>query len=258
MRKAALIFVAAVAFSQTTPTFEVASIKTAPPITPETFRNGPPHLGVKIDKAHADFGGMGLLALIAYAYRVKSYQVSGPDWMTQSRFDITANLPEGGLPEQVPEMMQALLASRFKLTLHRESKEFPVYALIIGKNGPKLTPKPADYDPTAKSNVRPMTMEGYASLLSNTVDRPVVDLTELKGDYMMSMEVLMRGFINRARAQSERQAASASGRGPAEAASDPDTDAFATVQSVGLKLEPRKLPLPYLVIDHLEKTPTEN
>jgi uncharacterized protein (TIGR03435 family) len=258
MKQAAFFFVAAVVFGQTPPAFEVASIKPAPPITPDTFRNGPPHLGVKLDKARADFGGMGLLSLIAYAYRVKSYQISGPDWMNTERFDIIANLPEGGTPEQAPEMLQALLADRFKLTLHRDSKEFPVYALIVGKNGAKLTPKPADYDRTVKSNVRPMTLEGYASLLSGAVDRPVVDLTELKGEYMLSMEVMMRGLMNRAKAQAERQAATMNGRGPSETASDPDSDAFATVQSLGLKLEPRKLPMPYLIVDRLEKTPTGN
>lgn len=246
------------AFGQT-PAFEVASIKPAPPMTPELMRSGQMHIGIRVDKARADFGGMALIALIAYAWHVKNYQISGPDWMDGARFDILAKLPDGALPEQVPEMLQALLADRFKLTLHRSSKEFQVYALVVGKGGAKLTAKPADYDPTARSNIRPMTMEGYASMLSAAVDRPVVDQTELKGEYMVSMEFVMRAMVNRLRGRAEQMASAASGRGPSEAASDPsDSDTFSAVQALGLKLEPRKLPLPQLVIDHLEKAPAEN
>lgn len=251
-----LLLTAAAALAQ--PTFEVASIKPASPITPELMRSGQLHLGVRIDKARADFGGMPLTDLIARAYRVKPFQVSGPDWIT-SRFDIVATLPEGASEEQVPEMLQALLADRFKLTLHRDSKEFPVYALIVGKGGSKLTPKPADYDPAAKSNVRPMTMENYAGMLSGGVDRPIVDRTELKGEYMVSMDLVMHALMTNAKAAAQRQVATMTARAPSDAASDPsDSETFSAVQALGLKLEPRKLPLPWLVIDHLEKTPTGN
>ncbi len=258
MKTACLLAFAWAASGQNAPAFEVASIKPAPPLSPGTFRFGPPHLGARISKTQADFGGMSLEGLIAYAYRVKTYQISGPDFLKTERFDILAKLPEEAQTEQVPEMLQALLAERFKLALRRESKEFPVYALVVAKGGPKLTPKPADYNAAAQKELYPVTMETYASLIGGGLDRPVVNLTELTGQYLISMQSMMSGMMDRARARSEQQAAAGAGRGPGEAASDPDGATFAMVQTLGLKLEPRKLDLPYLIVDRVEKAPTDN
>lgn len=258
LRYSFLLLAASAGFGQTVPAFEVASIKPAPPITPEMFRSGQLHLGVKIDKARADFGGQTLVDLIARAYHVRAFQVSGPDWLS-SRFDIVATLPPGASEDQVPEMLQGLLADRFKLKLRREAKEFPVYALVVGKGGAKLTPRPAEYDPAVRSNTRPMTLANYAQMISSAVDRPVVDQTGLQGEYMLSMDILMKAMTARARSMAQQQMAGREGSGPADAASDPsDGGAFAAVQALGLKLEPRKLPMPLLLIEHLEKTPTEN
>src|ERR1039458_5970133 len=91
-----------------------------------------------------DNGGGSLKRLILTAYKLKPYQVSGPDWMDSVRFDILSKIPEGGTKDQVPEMLQALLAERFKLTAHRETKEQPVYGLVVGKDGPKLKPSVPD------------------------------------------------------------------------------------------------------------------
>lgn len=257
MKRACVLLFAAGAFAQAPPAFEVASIKPAPPITPESFRKGPPHLGVKIDDARADYGGMSIEGLIAYAYRVKTYQITGPDYIKSERFDILAKLPEGATKDQGPEMMQALLASRFKLVLHRESKEFPVYAMVAGKNGVKLTPKPDDYVPGQNKGFGTLTMESLASMMNTGDDRPVVDQTELKGLYLVPMQSVMNMLMTRAKARAEQSAASRNGG--ATAASDPaDSGVFALVQEFGLKLEPRKLPLPYLTVDHVEKAPTEN
>jgi uncharacterized protein (TIGR03435 family) len=213
---------------------------------------------VKIDKARVDFGGIALTDLIARAYKVKPYQVTGPEWM-KSRFDILAKMPDGATEEQVPEMLQTLLAERFKLKVHTDSKEFPVYALVVGKNGPKLTPQPADYDPKKQSTIRPVTVETFAQMLSSLTDFPVVNQTEIKGQYMISLDFVMQGMMNRARSMARQQAASSGNANPADAASDPgDNTAFAAAQTYGLKLEPRKLMLPVIMVDHLEKDPTEN
>jgi len=110
------------------------------------------HVGMKIDAARVDIGSMSLAELIRIAYRVKAYQVSGPDWMASERFDVLAKLPEGASSAQVPEMLQALLAERFKLTMHRESKEHAVYALVVGRNGPKLKESAPDADAPAATN----------------------------------------------------------------------------------------------------------
>jgi uncharacterized protein (TIGR03435 family) len=76
--------------------------------------------------------------LISRAYGVKDYQVSGPDWLDSQGYDVVAKVPAGVPADQVPLMLQALLSERFKLALHRESKTINVYALIVGKGGPKL------------------------------------------------------------------------------------------------------------------------
>src|SRR5260370_27442605 len=123
-----------------TPAFEVGSIKPSEPITPAMVAAGKLHAGMKIDGKRVDIGNFALMQLICKAYDVKTYQVSGPSWlqavgMAGQRFDIIANLPEGATKEQVPQMLQNLLAERFKLVMHRDTKEQAVYALVIGKGG---------------------------------------------------------------------------------------------------------------------------
>ncbi len=148
-----MVAIAAIdAQSASGPRFEVASIKPAPELAPELRRSPGTPLGVRLDKAQASFGGMSLSALISYACGVRLAQISGPEWLSTQRFDIVAKLPEGGSTERVPEMMQGLLAERFGLRLHRESKEFPVYALVAAKAGIKLTRRPEDFDPRAHND----------------------------------------------------------------------------------------------------------
>jgi uncharacterized protein (TIGR03435 family) len=121
------------------PAFEVASIKPAEAITPAMVAAGKLHVGMKVDSARVDIGNFPLMQLICKAYDVKQYQVSGPGWLlTGQKFDIVANLPQGATKEQVPQMLQALLAERFKLAIHRDTKEQSVYALVVGKAGIKM------------------------------------------------------------------------------------------------------------------------
>ncbi len=255
MLRHALLLVSVVAFAQTAPTFEVASIKPAPPFSPG---HRPSFLGVKTDAARADFGGMSLESLIGYAYKVMPYQISGPDYLKSERFDIQAKFPDGASRDDAPAMMQALLADRFKLVLHKDSKEFQVYALLAGKGGAKLTAKPDNYEREPNSPRMPMSMPGLASLLSSfALEFPIVDQTELKGEYLISTESITQLLMNRARARMEQSAAR---NGGSTEASDPgeSSGVFGLVQQYGLKLEKRKVPLPYLIIEHVEKAPTEN
>jgi uncharacterized protein (TIGR03435 family) len=153
-----LALAAASAFAQTPPSkleFEVASIKVAVPPNPADVMAGKLHVGMKVDGARVDIGFMSLSDLIRTAYKIKPYQLTGPDWMGAQRFDILAKMPAGSSKDQVPEMLQALLADRFKLAIHHDSKERAVYALVVAKGGVKLkesapdpeAPKP---DPDAK------------------------------------------------------------------------------------------------------------
>jgi uncharacterized protein (TIGR03435 family) len=308
------------------PAFEVASIKPALPLDPGRIMSGKMHIGVNIDGARVDIGNFTLMDLVAYAYTVKAYQISGLDWMGAQRFDVLAKLPEGASKDQVPEMLQALLAERFKLTLHRETKEHAMYALVVGKNGPKLKESAPDADAPSGDGAPPpgpaegsgpglgpgpgvvrmnrdgkgvtvtagpmgpvkvsmgqegtmhletskATMAMFAEMLSRFVDRPVVDMTDLKGTYQVALDLSMADMMNAAKASGMMPpggmpgpglgggpGGDPGGRGPAIAAgSDAAASSiFANIQQLGLKLEPRKSPVTTLVIDHAEKMPTEN
>src|ERR1039458_8844056 len=132
--------------------FEVASIKPAPSLE-EMVRSRQMHLGVNVDPAFADIGAFSLADLVGYAFRIRPFQISGPEWLNGQRFDIRAKLPDGATVDQVPEMVQSLLVERFHLTFHLENKEYPVYALLVGPKGPKLTVCPPDYERPAHGDV---------------------------------------------------------------------------------------------------------
>jgi uncharacterized protein (TIGR03435 family) len=102
------------------------------------------HIGMKVDQARVDIGFTSLAELIRIAYQVKSYQISGPDWMPYDRWDVLAKMPDGASPGDVPQMLQILLAERFRLSVHRESRERGVYALVAAKNGLNLKESPAE------------------------------------------------------------------------------------------------------------------
>ncbi len=227
--------------------FEVASIKPAPPITPEQILARTAHIGMKVDGARVDMGSASLTALILQAYHVEAYQIAGPDWLATYRqtFDILAKMPEGAARDQIPGMVKALLADRFKLAVHRESREYQVYALVVGKNGTKLKQAPPDAGLTFRTSLNPdgaihsqqtVTMGLFAEFLTPYVGRPVVDMTEMKGPYQIGMDVARQSRTD-----------------PAFGA-----EYFAAVEQLGLKLDPQKMPRESIVIDHMEKTPTEN
>jgi uncharacterized protein (TIGR03435 family) len=118
--------------------FEAASIKAAAPMDPGHMmigmRGGPgtPSPG------QITFNNVSLAQVMQRAYDVKDYQISGPDWMSSARFDISARVPAGTTKAQFKVMLQNLLADRFKLVLHHSTKESPIYALVVAKSGPKL------------------------------------------------------------------------------------------------------------------------
>jgi uncharacterized protein (TIGR03435 family) len=113
--------------------FEVASIKPAAPMG-----SGPMRIGVRNDGAMVTYSNMSLTSLVQNAYRVKDFQVTGPEWMSSTRWDISAKLPDGASKDDAPDMLQGLLKERFKVNLHQEKKDHPIYALVVGKSGSKL------------------------------------------------------------------------------------------------------------------------
>jgi len=126
--------------------FEVATIKPAPPLDMTKIASGQmPHIGLNIDGSQVDIGWLTLQQLVCYAYTIKPHQLEAPDWTKEQHWDILAKMPAGAKKDQVPEMVQALLAERFKLTIRKASAEQSVYALTVAKSGLKL--KEADPDP---------------------------------------------------------------------------------------------------------------
>jgi len=299
---AGLLLVASAAFAQTPAAplaFDVASVKLGT-VDPAKILAGQQHLGLKVEGNRVEIGISALSELIGMAYKVKYYQIRGPDWLgpTGQRFDIVAKMPAGATKDQVPEMLQALLAERFKLTLHRISKQTQVYALLIGKSGLKIKETPSEAPVAATGDgdapapdtsmkvsgtreqgmtvtntpvgtqkvtmsegmihveASKMPMGMLAEALSRYVDHPVVDLTELKGNYQVALDISQEDIRNAMRAVGVAMPAGAGGA--ADTASEPGSSVLTSVQQLGLKLEPRKSPLEFIVIDHLEKLPTEN
>lgn len=287
--KALLIVLgAATAFAQNTPRpeFEVATIRPS-----ATDAQGEVTAVVRIDGAQVRWAYLTLKDYISGAYRVKLYQISGPDWLGSDRFDIASTLPEGTSPTEIPEMLQRLLEERFKMKVHREKKDFPVYVLEVAKGGLKMQesapdPDTVNADPKAPVNItgggssqgislnlgrgssftfsnnklqaNRVTMPAFAATLERFVDRPIVDMTDLKGSYDLAIDVTQEDY----RAMLIRAGVNAGVSLPPEALRLLDgatvPSLFDAMQKLGLRLDARKAPLDLLVIDDARKTPTEN
>jgi len=290
----ALLALACASFAQP-PAFEVASVKRAEPITPALVQSGRLHMGLFLDSLHVRISQLSLYELIAFAYQVKGRQISGPDWMVTERYDIQARLPEGSRRGQVPAMMQTLLAERFGMRLHRENRDLNVYALVVANGGPRLKPSaPEETEPqTAQSPIqggitvgaggsavatgpsgnskitpgqdgnlhvenKKMTLTAFADFIGRYSELPILDFTGLQGAYEMEFDVSAEEVRNAARAHGVAippPARAANG----EAASDPAGVSLASsLLKLVLNLESRKAPTEVLVIDKVEKVPTEN
>ncbi len=227
---------ASVVFGQTPspvvhPEFEVVSVKPAPP----------PLNGVSsresVDKGLLAYTNFTLRRLISNAYGVTEGQVFGPAWIADNLYHVQARLPAGASQSDVPAMLQAMLAERFKLAVERVKKQIPVYALVIAKGGHKMKPV-IDGDSGYGGGVRRIdgrgtTMATLAKLLSSrATDRPVIDLTGLAGKFAFTLEW----------------------------APDPDDPSvyLAVQQQLGLKLDPRRMVAEVITVTRAEPNPTEN
>jgi uncharacterized protein (TIGR03435 family) len=213
--------------------FEVASIKPSDPNQPIAIRRSGNRLATV---------STSLEFLIGWAYDIYPDQLYGkPKWLDSTRYDIIAAAPE----EQADfkERMQTLLAERFKLAVHRETRELAVYALVVAKDGPKVKLTELSGDMNQNPFRMPgrgrligtgVTADALAKALSGQLGRTVKDATGLKGIFDFNLEW----------------------------SPDQNTDGaslFTAIQEqLGLKLEGRKVPVEVLVIDRIESTPTEN
>ncbi|MDP9051995.1 MAG: TIGR03435 family protein [Acidobacteriota bacterium] len=167
------------------PVFEVASVRPAAPIDQMTIfaglRAGKRPEEMHIDGQRATFKYMSLKQLVAYGYKVRPYQVSGPDWMTTDRFDIAAKLPDGATRDDVPAMTQALLVERFKLAAHLETKEHPVLGLMLAKGGSKMKEVPAAAAVDESAELKP----GQTKV--DSVDGPMILTRNVDGSTTYNM-----------------------------------------------------------------------
>ena len=264
--------------------FEVASVRKS---ETNPAADNAVALGLRMDGAQARIGRLTLRDYIGMAWRVKTYQILGPDWLGTERFDINAKLPAGATADQIPRMLQSLITERFGLKFHREPKEMPVYALMIGK--PPLKLKDSVIDPNAPvqtgvaisasdsaagvsvnmGNGSSYTFAGgkfdgrkidgriLADVIERYTDRPVTDATGLKGTYDFNFEVtpeeyqtlLIRAAVNSGVVLPPQALRLLDNGG------DPLGSA---VEQLGLKLDSRKVPVDLLVVDQVLKTPIDN
>src|ERR1022692_1430848 len=236
-----------------------------------------------------------LRMLLTRAYQVKSQEIFGPGWLDSAHFNIIAKLPQGATKERVAMMFRNLLAERFKLALHHETRALPTYSLTVAKGGLKIkesaqAPAAASDDAQPAGGRPPIGKDGFpilrpsafaggpitlyrqgrtrlqasntklatlAEALSRQLDRVVIDETGLAGKYEITLNWTPEATEPGGR---PRPAASVRPEGIAsQEESPPEPDLFAAMeQQLGLKLVSKKIPRDTLVIDRAEKVPIEN
>ena len=235
-------------------TFEVASIKVLPPGNPGDRRDPP-----KIEPTPGNLvmRGVGIGELVMWSFKVGRSQVSNPEYAMQQvtdRFDIIAKAAGPAPSDELRVMLQNLMKERFKMVTHRETKEISAYVLVEAKGGHKMKVSeakdgrgvlPVQQEGKMALNGQAATLDQLCMFLGGPLRTPVIDQTGLKGRY--DFEFDLTNFMQQGPPQ------------PGEAPPDP----VAILQSalpkqLGLKLESKKMPIEMLVIDHIEKVPTEN
>jgi uncharacterized protein (TIGR03435 family) len=253
-----LIFICSQAWPQSSapvPAFDAASIRAIEPglRRQENIQSDPGSLRIQSST---------LRSCIQWAYEVDPAQISGPDWLGDTRFDITAKSADAADTDRLRLMLRTLLAERFGLKLHHESKALPVYSMILAPNGPRLhSAGPKDASKFLQSaDAGPMLLGGdktglvaervampeLAAELSKPLMRPVIDRTGLKGRYDIRVDVT--AFM-----------VSAGGDGDGHGPIDEMSIIFSAFPAqLGLKLEPGKETVEFLVVDSADKVPTDN
>ncbi len=247
--------------SNSLPEFDVASIR--PSQQEGLLANHTPTLNAEPGR-DIRFANIQLRDVIMLAYGIGIRQIVAPKWLYDPagetnetpRFDIVAKVPANATQQQIPLMLQRLLAERFKLEFHREHRDMQVFALEIGKGGLKMQESAAEDrretgcsrgygkgpELTITAECHRMSVEDLAQQLQTLApgyfrDGPIVDKTGLKGIYDLNLEWIRMQELN------------AGAGGPTM---------FVAVEKLGLKLEKRKEPVDMFVVDRCERQPTEN
>jgi uncharacterized protein (TIGR03435 family) len=253
--------------------FEVATVKHGRPGDYSAAGSGGP--GTR-DPTTYSVENYPMSSLLGIAYGISSYQLSGPSWLDDERFTVTAKVAEGASKEQLALMMRNLLIERFKLAAHFEKRENAGYRLVVAKGGPKLVASSGDPNqnddpekppapfkwtvdkegypdlPPGRQYAMAMgygrarwrfadeSMEHFSEMLASQIRQPILNATGLTGKYDFVV------FWS-----------TAAMRPNAPADSGPSI--FVAIQEqLGLKLESKKIPVDTVVVDHIERTPSEN
>jgi uncharacterized protein (TIGR03435 family) len=248
----AAVFGAPVLLAQApAPAFEVATVK----VTPASPPNGG-LIAMDRDPAMLHYSNITLKTLIAIAYRFDDRLIlGGPGWLDSEHYELSAKIPPGTEKDRVPLMLQTLLAERFKLAVHRETKDQRVYFLLGGKKGPKLKdarqselrePGAPDTEQVRGDRVPMQILPGritghgvpiasLAAALARVAGYSVLDRTQLGGMFDLDLKWTPEN---------------SKGTGP---------DLFTAIQEqLGLKLEAGRAPIESLLVDHVKRVPAEN
>lgn len=251
-RVIASLYLAGVCASAQAPSaaFEVASVRPAAPAQERELKGRPHH--IHTTPGNVVMRNVSMTEAIEWAYNAEFYQVSGPSWMPETRFDIVAKAAGPVTEDEMRPMMQNLLANRFGLQAHREDKEMAGMALLVAKGGPKMKAVEDQgdslFEPVPKKmaiHFGRMSMHEFAGLLSEPMRKPVVDFTELPGKFEFTLDATNYASPD---------------PGPGQPREDNDYYLImrALPEQAGLRLEARKLTVDMVVVDHIEKAPTEN
>lgn len=240
--------------SQTAPAFEIASVK----------QNASGLPGSRTSSRDNSFVATNTVArfLIILAFNVKDFQLTGgPSWITSERFDVNARTPDG--VKYSREMLRRLLEERFKLVTHTETREQPIYALVVaradGRLGPQLKPTTADCTPTRDANATapPATRCGFNTSIGDAagkmvaVGQPLEGLAAALGNFELGRQVVDKTGLT-GKYDFELQWSSDSLRTGADTTANAPGIITALQEQLGLKLESTRGPVESVVIDAIE------
>lgn len=251
-----LVYTAAGQSQEKLPEFDAASVKPVRPPDQSGAKRGVPRSTGIIrmpDPGSFVCDFCTLSDLVLSAFHIQSFQLSAPSWMEEEHYAVNARVPKGTTPEHLRLMQQSLLAERFKLTYHHESKEMGRSELVVAKEGPKLKPSPgppsaidgrepgATIAPNGRINASyfDTSMAELADILAKQVHEPVTDATGLQGKF----DFILTWTMDRGVPSPDGEA------GPT---------IFDALKTAGLKLEQKKGVVDRIVIDHAEKVPAGN
>ena len=255
------VFAICAAVGQTvdqSPAFEVASVKLSPDQQTQRGSTGIPPRVTRGNQDILTYTHVKLKGVLATAYNVVPYEIVGPSWLDEKFYDIVAKVPKGASVEQIPAMLQSLLAERFRMRVHWDAQEKAGYALVVGKTGPKLTRSVPGPDgtpvrrmsftmggPESHVEFKGTTLEGFAKSLTMGLARPVADMTGIEGVFDIALDC---------------SSDSLPGLRPMTASEDstPGPSILTAIRSLGLNLVSQKVSVKRLVVDSAESVPTEN